>query len=147
MNTRNEIKFSTKLKMLFRRLFSVLYDCLLMLGVLFVVGSVAIYFNDGQAYDNPYLSNGLLLLTSALFFCGFWTHGGQTLGMQAWRIKMTTANFTPVPWKNAIVRFLFALATFGVGTIWVLFDKDGRTLQDIVAGTLVTHQPKQNKTS
>ncbi|OGI41569.1 MAG: hypothetical protein A2150_00620 [Candidatus Muproteobacteria bacterium RBG_16_64_11] len=39
-----------------------------------------------------------------LFYGWFWTRGGQTLGMRAWRLRLTRADGGPVTWRRAALR-------------------------------------------
>jgi uncharacterized RDD family membrane protein YckC len=64
-----------------------------------------------------------LLLVALMFFAGFWTHGGQTLGMRAWRLKLISIGGDPVNWKQALWRFAAAIpsvSAFGLGLFWLL---------------------------
>ncbi|MEN8260121.1 MAG: RDD family protein, partial [Pseudomonadota bacterium] len=73
----------------FRRLGAIFYDSLLLLSVLFVATALILPFNEGEAFhSNQHYYPLFLLILSLLFFGWFWTHGGQTLGMRAWKIKV-----------------------------------------------------------
>ena len=103
-----------------RRLLAFLYDVLLLLGVLFAVSACAVAINKGEAVTHPayYLS---LILTTFVFFGWFWTHGGQTLGMRTWKIKITSDNGDKVSWKQSAIRFVTALVALlpaMMGLIW-----------------------------
>ena len=39
------------------------------------------------------------------YFGGFWVHGGQTLGMKAWRIKVIRLDGSRLGWIAALKRF------------------------------------------
>lgn len=48
----------------------------------------------------------------ALYFIWFWTHGGQTLAMKTWQVRLLSASGTPVsPWQ-ALARFLLSWLWF-----------------------------------
>ena len=74
---------------LMRRLGAALYDSLLIIALWFFVGFAALPFTGGQAVSvaNPWFATAVYGL-SALFFVFFWTRGGQTLGMRAWRLQL-----------------------------------------------------------
>ena len=136
---------------LLKRLFAILYDLLLLISLLLIVGGVlstlAInYFNNGQAiteihpayrlYQIIILSSFFLL--SFMFFGWFWTHGGQTLGMRTWRIQLITESGVDISWKIAFVRYLAAYVSillFGLGFLWSLGDPEKRTWHDILSDT------------
>ena len=74
--------------------------------------------------SNP-LARAYLLMVSFLFFGWCWTHGGQTLGMRAWKIRLVNFDGKTVSWSQALTRFCLALLSwlpFGLGFIWSLFE-------------------------
>lgn len=72
---------------LFRRLAAFLYDCLLLLALFMLLTAVAVRVNGGQAIEHTAYKLALLPI-AWFFFAWFWSNGGQTLGMRAWRIKI-----------------------------------------------------------
>ena len=122
---------------LIRRLLAIFYDLLLLLGVLFAVSACAVAFNKGEAVSHPayYLA---LIATSFVFFGGFWIHGGQTLGMRTWKIKIITVTGNKVTWKHAAIRFCAAAVAIipaGIGLFWMLFDSENLTWHDRLSAT------------
>jgi uncharacterized RDD family membrane protein YckC len=74
-----------------------------------------------------------LLAIVAAFFAGFWAHGGQTLGMRAWRIRVVRDDGGTLTWPRAAARFalgLVAAAPAGLGLWWGLFDERKRGWHD-----------------
>lgn len=89
-----------------------------------------------------------LLLGAFAFFAFFWTRGGVTLGMQAWRLRVQTLDGRPISQVQAAVRFLVAclsIAALGLGYLWILFDAERRSWADIASGTRVVVLPKPPK--
>jgi len=122
---------------LIRRLLALFYDLLLLLGVLFAVSACAVAVNKGEAVTHPayYLA---LIGTTFVFFGGFWTHGGQTLGMRTWKIKIITDNGNKVTWKQAAIRFCAAAVAFipaGIGLLWMLIDSERLAWHDRLSAT------------
>jgi uncharacterized RDD family membrane protein YckC len=126
---------------LLRRLAALAYDALLLIGVLFAATAVLLPFHRGEAFaPNHALYTGYLLLVSFGFYGWFWTHGGQTLGMRAWKIRLRAADGGPVRWRQAALRAVFAavsLGLFGLGYAWILFDPRKRAWHDLASGTRV----------
>ncbi len=88
----------------------------------------------------------LLLATAGLFFVWFWTHGGQTLGMRAWRLRVEQLSGEPVTLGAAAIRFfvgIVSLGALGLGVMWILVDRDKRAWHDLAAGTRVVVLPKK----
>lgn len=110
-----------------------------MLAVLFVAAFVFIVV-FGSAVDTPrrYFFQVYLLVVVATYFTWFWVHGGQTLAMKTWHIRLVTVADASVSVKTAVLRFILAavgLAFFGAGWWWMLFDRESRTLHDRLTGT------------
>ena len=124
---------------LLRRLMAIIYDLLLLLAVLFVTTAVAIGLNHGKAIDDhPYYLFFVFiqLLISFIYYGWFWTHGGQTLGMKTWKMKLTTQSGDQLGWKQALLYFLAASmswAAAGLGFLWALFNKNRSTWHDLIA--------------
>jgi uncharacterized RDD family membrane protein YckC len=123
----------------FRRLTVILYDLLLLIAVLFVATALVLPLNAGKAYTTQQFFFPLyLLLVSFLFYAWFWTHGGQTLGLRAWKIKVLTLDKKTISWKQALLRFAAALLSwgfFGLGFMWILVDKNQCSWHDHLSKT------------
>jgi uncharacterized RDD family membrane protein YckC len=137
---------------LLRRLAAFFYDCLLLTALWMVTGALVLAASSGQLADphRPawllYAFRSLLLLVPALFFSWFWTHGGQTLGMRAWRLKVVSADGGAVTWKAAGQRLAAAClsaALLGLGFLWVLVDRDRQAWHDRLSGTRLVVLPKR----
>ncbi|MDP2098837.1 MAG: RDD family protein [Methylobacter sp.] len=117
-----------------RRLAVILYDVLLLIALLFVATALVLPLNAGEAFTAQQFYFPLyLLLVSFFFYAWFWTHGGQTLGLRAWKIRVLTLDRQPISWKQAALRFSLALFSwffFGLGFWWILIDKDRRSWHD-----------------
>jgi uncharacterized RDD family membrane protein YckC len=88
------------------------------------------------------------VLSPLLFYGWFWTHGGQTLGMRAWRIKVVDGNGGPIDWKRSVIRYFAALLSWlpaGLGFIWILFDRDNCSWHDRLSGSYLVMTEKRRK--
>ncbi len=134
---------------LWRRLAAIFYDSLVLVCLIFVAWLPVPLVPDhlwpdwiAQGWRLAYL---FLLIYS--FFGWFWCHGGQTLGMKAWRIRLEDATptpngFTPIGWKQAFLRLTAALVSWtaaGLGFLWSLVDRDQRTWHDMVSHSRLVH--------
>jgi len=113
-----------------RRLAAIVYDALLLLAVLFVASALVLPLTHGKAVgaNNPLFTTYLFFVTF-FFFAWFWTHGGQTLGMRAWRIRVQLRNGGPIGWWHALLRFLTGLPAWlllilGLAELAVRHDTD-----------------------
>lgn len=124
---------------LLRRLASIAYDGLLLLAILLVATAVALPFTGGEAIKpgNPFFSTYLFFICF-VFYGWFWTHGGQTLGMQAWKLRIQQPNGAAITWGQALLRFLAAIVSWlalGLGFLWVLIDPEKLTWHDRLSGS------------
>lgn len=125
---------------IFRRLAGMAYESLLLAGVL-CIGLLLPHILLGafaklQA-PPPVLWAHLILILLA-YFVWFWCHGGQTLAMKTWRIRLQTAAGAPLTPGRALLRFALcwpSLALAGLGIAWALIDRDRQFLHDRLAGT------------
>jgi len=124
-----------------RRLGSLCYEVLLLAAILFIGGWAFLFLgrNLEPALAQPLFQLFLLAITAAYFiYC--WTHGGQTLPMKTWRVRLTTRRGGPISLKTGICRYSLAfigIGLFGLGLIWALFDRDRQFLHDRLAGTKI----------
>lgn len=127
-----------------RRLAAMLYDGLLLVALWFVATALLLAVSGGHLADPDrplwllYTLRVSLLLVTLMFFAGFWTNGGQTLGMRAWRLKLISASGDSVNWKQAVWRLAAAIPSvgaFGLGLFWMLLDQERCAVHDRLSGT------------
>lgn len=104
---------------LLRRLLALIYDALLLIAVWFLAMAVLLILSGGRITAASPWSSLYLLGVAVAFFGGFWTHGGQTLGMRAWRLKLVQADGRPITWPQAGLRVLTAIPAWLVGIIGI----------------------------
>ncbi|MFK7816822.1 MAG: RDD family protein [Gammaproteobacteria bacterium] len=126
-----------------RRFGAMLYDFFLLLTVVFVASFIIVIPTGIKPEDSYFfLFQAYIFFTAYLFFAWFWTHGGQTLGMRTWKIKLVNEDGSLVTWKSALFRFAMAIVSwlvFGLGFLWSLWDKQHRTWHDIFSKTRLIH--------
>ncbi|SFN27383.1 Uncharacterized membrane protein YckC, RDD family [Nitrosospira briensis] len=126
---------------LWRRLLSMIYEFLILVAVLFIASFVfhLVFRDTGSLFFRPAFQL-YLLVVAGIYFTWFWTHGGQTLPMQTWKLRVIRADGGQLFLKQALARYLFAVIGFfffGCGILWALFDRDGLFLHDRLAGTRI----------
>lgn len=136
---------------LWRRLLSMTYESLILFAVLFIAGFIfhLVFRDTASPYFRPAFQLYLLVVAGG-YFTWFWTHGGQTLPMQTWKLRVVSADGDAVSRKQAIARYLFAVIgifLLGCGILWALFDRERLFLHDRLAGTRVIRIEKQKETS
>ncbi len=130
-----------------RRLASMLYESMLLLGVL------------ALAFMLPYLALGIgldaappgwfawlhIFVVLGAYFVWYWRRNGQTLAMQTWRLRLVDAD----DGRNLSVgrcwlRYALAWPSVllcGVGLLWALIDRDRQFLHDRIAGSRIVLLP------
>jgi uncharacterized RDD family membrane protein YckC len=122
-----------------RRLVSAVYEALMIAAILLVATFMFLGVSPDAAATRvrPVFQLYLVGLLG-IYFTWFWTHGGQTAPMRAWKIRVVTADGRALTWGRAWARFFLAipgLLAFGAGFAWALLDPDGQFLHDRLAGT------------
>lgn len=123
-----------------RRIASMTYESLLLLGVLsvtFMLPHLALGMAFSIVLPGWALISHIFMVLGA-YFIWYWRYGGQTLAMQTWKIRVTTPNGAQPSVARLALRYLLAwpsIAYLGVGVFWALFDRDRQFLHDRLAGT------------
>jgi len=101
----------------------------------FIITAVCtIAFNDGNSIEH-WSFKLFLLMMSYVFFDWFWRHGGQTLGMRAWRIQLVAIDNQKIDRKHTLLRFVSGCFTFGFTLIFMLFNDRQQALHDWLSKT------------
>ncbi|HSC85390.1 MAG TPA: RDD family protein [Pseudomonas sp.] len=143
---------------LIRRCAAMFYDAFLSIALLMVItltykgvqmliiGEARLReLSDAGALDGDPLLSTLLVMGLFAFFAKFWTHNGQTLGMQVWGVRIQNRDGTAISLWQALLRFMVAIASWlclGLGFLWLLWDKDKRTWHDIYSDSRAVQLPK-----
>jgi uncharacterized RDD family membrane protein YckC len=144
-----------------RRLAALVYDTFLVLPLIMLSTAVAMGVQlvlaragDSTADVAPlsaWLVQLLVVATTTAFYCCFWRIRGQTLGMQAWRIRLRSfdgSTAAGISLKQALVRCagaVLSLLPLGAGYWWCLFDDNGRYWHDYLSRTELELMPKGRK--
>lgn len=96
-----------------RRLACFVYEGVLLFGVVMIAGIV--YAALTQQRHGLHGRTGLqafLFVVLAIYFVWFWSHGGQTVAMKAWHIRLVGADGGPVSQPRALARYVLAWGWF-----------------------------------
>jgi len=133
---------------LIRRLAAMIYDALLIAALLFLATIPFIAARGGEPVEigDNVLYRFVLAGVIYVFFVGFWTRAGRTLGMQSWGLQLQTQDERVPSIAIASLRFFAALLSWapcGLGFLWQLWDKDKLTWHDRISGTRLVYYPKE----
>lgn len=157
-----------------RRLICLVYDAFLVVAVLAL--AVLVFRMAVQNYTGPFVEHGskfVVFLAAGAYFVHSWTGSGFTLAMKTWRIKVVHLGTAHVPFRNAVVRYVFSwgwmltggliyqvqghhdrawaamsLSLLAGAALWAataFLDKDRQFLHDKLAGTRLIALPKPVK--
>ena len=164
------------------RLAAIVYDGMLILALLFLVGTVLTVIGtlltmqtgteSAQARSLPVWYQNIVMtpsfiLTLVGFYGLFWRRGGQTLGMQTWRLKTVNDSGRLLTWGQSFKRIMAAslmplifgiigsliggsraiiLTSAFLGLVFnyafCLFNRRGLAVQDMISNTVTLKMPK-----
>jgi uncharacterized RDD family membrane protein YckC len=157
---------------LLRRMAALLYDALFVVAVLFIAALPLPLVEESvrTLWWARTLEQLYLVTAWFLFFGWFWTHGGQTVGMKAWRMELLRVNGDKPSWRDALIRFVvssggfwfllvlfgleilsgktvFILAgiVFGLAFLWILIDRKGYAWHDHLSQTRLVVVPSKKR--
>ena len=132
------------------RLTIVIYDGLLLAGVLFaayaVIFALCLLLPDSINTSQwlKHLQFILLVILSFLFYGWFWVNGGQTLGMRAWHLYLIKEDGKFISWKQAGIRYCSAILSWiciGLGFAFILLNRDKKAWHDLLSkSSIIKHK-------
>ncbi|MEW5306806.1 MAG: hypothetical protein WDW38_002876 [Sanguina aurantia] len=150
---------------LWRRLLALVYDVLIVIALVMVVGLLCQLATHGRLVTTgasvsvPAWYQTLQCLVVAAYFVSAWRRGGQTVGMRPWHMRVTTLTGKTPSLRQCSVRALVAaapllllalqpmlglrLTLWAVLVTWAawfavaLFNRRNRALHDLVSQTEV----------
>ena len=140
------------------RLVAYIFDGIIigiMVSVIAIIGAIVIAL--GSTYEGnrvvsvsapaAFIGSIILfvsVLAGILYFPYFWSHGGRTLGMRPFNLRVVRdSDGGPIGWGTAFLRLIglwVAGLVFYLGYIWIFIDKRRRGWQDLIAGTVMIKQ-------
>ncbi len=114
---------------------SLLYEALVMTALMLIGTAVFMFiFGDATLGIKRYFLQLFLWLMLGVYFVLCWQKSGQTLAMQAWRLKLVSCDDChAVTLGVAVTRYLAATLSFlvlGLGFLWAIVDRDRLYLHD-----------------
>jgi uncharacterized RDD family membrane protein YckC len=130
-----------------RRLAALVYDALLLVGLLVAYTGIGVFLAHGEiqpetvgAWAYAYRT-GLVMLVAGYYVLN-WMHSGQTLGMRAWRLRAVNDLGKPLALGSAVLRFVFGLVAWApaaLGVLWLYLDPERLAIHDRLSKTRVVH--------
>lgn len=127
----------------FKRIFSLTYDTLAIIGIILSLSLLLVLLNGGSAEDSllvNFIQFLIITLSGPCFYTYFWIFNkGQTLGMQAWKIQLVSKN-KDLSIKLCLFRCftsVLSILIFGIGYFLILFHKENKSLADLITNTQI----------
>lgn len=105
-------------------------------------------WGDGNLSDREAYASAVILLSFGLFlpwyFTALWWWKGQTIGMMAVHLAVTTREGGHISFGRALLRTIMwplSVLPLCIGLLPIFFDRERRALHDMVAGTVVVELP------
>lgn len=90
-----------------RRMAAFVYEGMLLFGVLMVAGYLySSLTQQRHALQGRAGLQAFLFIVLAIYFTWLWSHGGQTVAMKAWHLRLVRADGRPVGQRQALMRYL-----------------------------------------
>lgn len=108
---------------------------------------------DGVVHDLPPIASRPVLLMYMIcmvagFYYYFWRRNGQTLGMQAWRLRLDNRDGGRASPRQCLIRMAVGFVSLlcgGLGYWWIWIDREHLAWHDRASGTRVVVLPKRKK--
>ena len=130
-----------------RRLGAAVYDTLLVFALMFLATLPFVAARGGEPVEPGNTAYQVtMMLVAYLFFVGFWSVYGRTLGLQSWRLRIETGDGRKPSVRQASIRFFAAILSWlpaGLGFWWQLRDPERLTWHDRLSGTRLRYYPKR----
>lgn len=129
-----------------RRWLALLYDFFPMLGLWFVVAAIFVALHRDAVTGGALglLEFVALWLVTGAYAVASWRHGGQTLGMRPWRLRVVAADGGHARMPALLARYAIgtlSLLLAGAGFWWAWLDRDRLTWHDRASGTRMRREP------
>lgn len=119
-----------------RRLAAFLYEGVLLFGVVMLVGVVfGIATQQRHALTGREGLQAVLFLVLTLYFIWFWTHGGQTLAMKTWHVRLVRQDGNMPTLPQATARAVLSWLWFAPPLLlaWAVQWHQGKSIGSLLA--------------
>jgi uncharacterized RDD family membrane protein YckC len=98
---------------LWRRLAAFVYEGVVLFGVVMVAGFIfSIATDQRHALSGRTGLQAFMFVVLGLYFVWFWTHGGQTVAMKTWQIRVVDRSGQALTPARALLRYLLSWLWF-----------------------------------
>jgi uncharacterized RDD family membrane protein YckC len=124
-----------------RRMAAFVYEGVLLFGVLMMSGYLfSSLTQQRSALVGRHALQGFLFVILGIYFVWFWSHGGQTVAMKAWHVRLVDREGREISQGRAFARYLLSWLWFmpALLTLWLAsVPGPGSSVTVILAGVVV----------
>ncbi|GAB7521706.1 RDD family protein [Paraburkholderia sp. 2C] len=97
-----------------RRLATLVYEGVILFGIVFIAGYLfSTLTQQRSGLEHRDWLAAWIGIVVGVYFVWCWTHGGQTLPMKTWRLRVVRAkDGAPLSWSRALARYVLAWLWF-----------------------------------
>ncbi|MFT3955675.1 MAG: RDD family protein [Piscinibacter sp.] len=125
---------------LWRRMACFVYEGVLLFGVVMIAGYLfSSLTQQRHALTGRHGLQAFLFIVLGIYFAWFWSHGGQTVAMKAWNIRLVDRQGGPVGERRALLRYLLSWLWFvpALLTLWLSDLKGGGAITVVMLSGVV----------
>jgi uncharacterized RDD family membrane protein YckC len=127
------------MQLILKRLMACVYELLILIAIwmLFTWLYVSLFGDATHGAKRLWLQL-LLWLITGFYFVMCWVRTGQTLAMQAWKMKIVNQEGRLLSWRQAILRYVLASVLtlmFGLSLLYMLVNRQRLFLHDQLLGS------------
>lgn len=138
---------------LWRRMACFVYEGVLLFGVVMIAGYLfSTLTQQRHALTGRHELQAFLFVVLAIYFVWFWSHGGQTVAMRAWYIRVVDTAGQPISQARGLARYLLSYLWFAPALLWLWMsgvngagESFGILLAGVVAYALLTRLHPQRQ--
>jgi uncharacterized RDD family membrane protein YckC len=123
-----------------RRLAAFVYEGVLLFGVVMIAGYLySSLTQQRHALTGQHGMQAFLFLVLGIYFGWFWSHGGQTVAMKAWHIRLVARDGEQVSQGRALARYVLSYIWFMPALVtawWVPLQSAAAIFGLMIAGVL-----------
>ncbi len=124
MTTQAAIVATSPTPRVLRRLACFFYEGVLLFAVLMIAGYLfSSLTQQRHALAGRAALQGFLFLVLGIYFVWFWSHGGQTLAMKTWRIRLIGRDGLAVSQTRALARYVLSWLWFAPALFFAWFSE------------------------
>jgi len=122
---------------------SLFYDFLSVIVLIYFASFIPVVLLDRSIEaGNILMQLFVIIIAMSYFFYCF--KKGQTFGMRVWRLRLESENGRNISNAQICIRILtaiFSFILFGIGYLYILFNKEAQSFHDITSKTRLKEQP------